>query len=77
MSQVTVLQGFAVREQGDKRLSSYNTGLGVTVAQGWEGCSERAWVEHLVQSQSPREGFLVYATVAVVLPIRYTSIFGI
>lgn len=70
MREITVLQGFAVREQGNKRLSSYNTGLGVTVAQGWEGCSERAWVEHLVQSQSPREGSLVYTTVAVVLPIQ-------
>ena len=47
VNKLPALKEFAVCGQGDQQLSSYNIGLGVTVGQGCNGGSERAWVEHL------------------------------
>lgn len=58
-SKIPALKEFAVSEQRDSQLGSYDTGLGVTVRRGWEGCYGRAWVERLAQSQSLQEGSLV------------------
>lgn len=58
-SKIPALREFAVSEQRDSQVGSYDTGLGVRGGREWEGCSGRAWLEHLAQPQSLQEGSLV------------------